>query len=214
VSAFAISGFLEKPTDRKVLPETLNRAGVTLAGKATVLLVGDNEADLALYQIALKECGLIVSAHSSAGNALCAASEELPDIVVLDLIMPEIVGFEFMWRFREIDGGKAVPVTVLIAKDLVRKEFEALHATAARSCIRDQAPSMAPGRGQSRPLCAQFGRQNRSSPEGRSPCADQPRSQGDSFGGRGRGGRSAIPYQHPDSIRLCGKHRSSRKRGA
>jgi CheY-like chemotaxis protein len=127
--AFTISGFLEKPADRKALLETLSRAGVTLAGKATVLLVDDNEVDLALYQVALKDCGLIINAHSSAAEALRAAAEKLPDIVVLDLVMPDIDGFEFMRRFRELDGGKAVPVIVLTAKDLVGNELEALRPT-------------------------------------------------------------------------------------
>jgi CheY-like chemotaxis protein len=44
--------------------------------------------------------------------------------------MPDIDGVEFMRRFREIDGAKAVPVIALTAKDISRKELEAIAATA------------------------------------------------------------------------------------
>jgi CheY-like chemotaxis protein len=127
---FSISGFLEKPVDGEVLFNTLKRAGVTPTGRPTVLLVDDEETDLEFYETALRECGFTTSAHSNADEALRAASKDLPDVLVLDLAMPDIDGFEFMRRFREIDGAKAVPVVALTAKVISRKELEAIAATA------------------------------------------------------------------------------------
>ncbi|MGA7760148.1 MAG: PAS domain S-box protein [Candidatus Binataceae bacterium] len=127
---FSINGFVEKPIEHEVLLNTLKRAGVVPTGKPAVLLVDDDNADLKLYETALRECGFTTSAHSSASEALRAASKKLPDVLVLDLIMPEIDGFEFMRRFREIDGAGTVPVIVLTAKDISRKELEELTATA------------------------------------------------------------------------------------
>jgi CheY-like chemotaxis protein len=127
---FSINGFLEKPIDHEVLLNTLTRAGVVPTGMPAVLLVDDDKADLELYETALRECGFTTNAHSSASEALRAASNGLPDVLVLDLVMPDIDGFEFMRRFREIDGAKTVPVIVLTAKDISRKELEVLTATA------------------------------------------------------------------------------------
>jgi DNA-binding response OmpR family regulator/nitrogen-specific signal transduction histidine kinase len=127
---FSISGFIEKPVDYEVLFNTLKRAGVMPTGNPTVLLVDDDKTDLEFYETALQEGGFTISAHSNANEALLAADKKLPDVLVLDLAMPDIDGFEFMRRFREIDGAKTVPVIVLTAKDVSRKELEAIAATA------------------------------------------------------------------------------------
>jgi CheY-like chemotaxis protein len=127
---FSVNGFLEKPIDYEVLLNTLKRAGVVPFEMPDVLLVDDDKTDLKLYEAALRECGFTTNAHSSPSEALRAASKKLPDVLVLDLIMPEIDGFEFMRRFREIDGARTVPVIVLTAKDVSRKELEALTVTA------------------------------------------------------------------------------------
>jgi CheY-like chemotaxis protein len=96
---FSISGFLEKPVDYEVLFNTLKRAGVMPTETPTVLLVDDDKIDREFYETALRDCGFTTSAHSSAAEALRAAHKELPDVLVLDLAMPDIDGFEFMRRF-------------------------------------------------------------------------------------------------------------------
>jgi CheY-like chemotaxis protein len=106
-----------------------------------VLLVDDDKTDLKLYETALRECGFTTSAHLSASEALLAASKKLPDVLVLDLIMPEIDGFEFMRRFREIEGARTVPAIVLTAKDISREELEALTVT-ARMIVRKGSGSV------------------------------------------------------------------------
>jgi len=126
---FAIQDFLEKPVNREHLLNSLKRSGVS-AAKATVLLVDDNKKDLKLYETALKQAGFATVARSSAKEALRVVSKKLPDVIVLDLIMPEIDGFEFIHRLSKIDKGKAPPVIVLTAKDLEQQEVEALKATA------------------------------------------------------------------------------------
>ena len=98
------------------------------------MLVDDDKKDLNLYETALEESGFATQPYTSADDALRAISETLPDVIVLDLMMPDIDGFEFMRRLRALDGANNTPVIVLTAKDLVSQELESLKA-AARTVV-------------------------------------------------------------------------------
>ncbi len=75
---------------------------------------------------ALKHSGYATIARSSALAALRAAAAQPPDLVVLDLVMPGVDGFEFLLRFRAAEHGRNTPVIVLTGKDLARQEQEML----------------------------------------------------------------------------------------
>jgi hypothetical protein len=127
---FAIHDFLEKPTSKEQLLDALKRAGHRATDGATVLLVDDDKQDLRLFQNALKQKGYVTIARSNAVAALRAATEQPPDIIVLDLVMPRMDGFEFLRRFRAAEHGRHTPVIVLTSKQLVKKEQELLGAMA------------------------------------------------------------------------------------
>jgi CheY-like chemotaxis protein len=92
--------------------------------------VDDNKQDLKLFASGLKHSGYATIAKSSAVAALRAASAQPPDLVVLDLLMPRVDGFEFLRRFRAAEHGRKTPVIVLTGKELARKEKELLGAMA------------------------------------------------------------------------------------
>jgi DNA-binding response OmpR family regulator len=128
---FAIQDFLEKPVSESDLLHAV-RAGITARGGngKHILLVDDDPADLKLYSTALKQHGYVTIAKSSATAALRIAAEKHPDLVVLDLVMPRVDGFEFLRRFRTTAAGLNVPVIVLTAKHLVQAEQELLASLA------------------------------------------------------------------------------------
>ncbi|HZY59310.1 MAG TPA: response regulator, partial [Candidatus Binataceae bacterium] len=72
------------------LLDALKRAGQRATDGATVLLVDDDKQDLKLFQNALKQKGYVTIARSNAVAALRAATEQPPDIIVLDLVMPRM----------------------------------------------------------------------------------------------------------------------------
>jgi PAS domain S-box-containing protein len=84
-----------------------------LPERPLVLLVDDDEVNLLLTAIALRERGFELIEASSGARALQALAERTPDIVVLDAIMPELDGFETCRRLRRLPGYEYAPVLML-----------------------------------------------------------------------------------------------------
>jgi DNA-binding response OmpR family regulator len=82
---------------------------------ATILIVDDEYAVARGIQYALEQEGYQVSVAGSGEEALALAGELAPDLVVLDVRMPGIDGFETLRRLRA-HGSKA-PVLMLTARD-------------------------------------------------------------------------------------------------
>lgn len=81
------------------------------------VLVIDDESDIRLLcRINLPRSGMAVRSAGSGSEGLEAAIEEAPDAVVLDLMMPQMDGFEVLRRLKEHERTREVPVLVLTAK--------------------------------------------------------------------------------------------------
>lgn len=81
---------------------------------ARIVVVDDEPANLRLIERMLEPCGYErVETYRRAGDALQAIREEIPDLLVLDIQMPDMDGLELMERAREVDDS-ALPVPVLI----------------------------------------------------------------------------------------------------
>jgi len=82
---------------------------------ATILVVDDEESLTDLVSSALRFAGYTVSSEDNGFDALRAIKEHSPDLVVLDVNMPEMDGFEVCRRIRR--DGNMVPVIFLTARD-------------------------------------------------------------------------------------------------
>lgn len=80
-----------------------------------VLLVDDTPANLALVTSVLKENGYRVRAVPSGALALRAAQAKMPDLVLLDVLMPDMDGFETCRRLKSNPKLRGVPVIFLTA---------------------------------------------------------------------------------------------------
>lgn len=77
-----------------------------------VLLVDDNPVVMAVYRSGLSMAGFTVDAASNGEAALAQAAATVPDVIVLDLMLPVIDGFEVLRRVRADPRLMHVPVIV------------------------------------------------------------------------------------------------------
>jgi len=84
--------------------------------KKKILIVEDEESLLKLESILLTSKGYDVRGVLNGQQALDAISEERPDLVLLDIMLPEIDGFEVCRRIKENPETRSIPVIMLTAK--------------------------------------------------------------------------------------------------
>jgi CheY-like chemotaxis protein len=79
----------------------------------------------------LQELGYRPVCRTNAEEALQDAERDPPGVVVVDLLMPDVDGFEFISRFRRTPAGRDVPIIVWTVKDLEADERRRLQASTA-----------------------------------------------------------------------------------
>ena len=135
-SAFALgaSEYLTKPIQREALEHAIARNCSLYDRPARVLLVEDDAVTREMTEVMLRKVGCSVVSAENGRRALAAlaAGEEAPDALIVDLMMPEMDGFEFIERVREDQRFRKIPVLVLTAKEISSEERARLTAGAAR----------------------------------------------------------------------------------
>jgi two-component system OmpR family response regulator len=94
------------------------------SGEARLLVVDDERTILELLSGSLRFAGFEVVTAGSGTEALRAAAVSRPDLILLDVMMPDGDGFEVVRRMRS--SGPAVPVIFLTARDGVRERIAGL----------------------------------------------------------------------------------------
>lgn len=90
-------------------------------GRAPRVLVIDDDMFIAgIYVISLKTAGIEVSTADNGERGIALAKENAPDIILLDILMPGIDGFETLKRLKADDAMAAIPVIILTS--LVQNE--------------------------------------------------------------------------------------------
>lgn len=81
-----------------------------------VLVVDDSAADLANIKGVLSEAGCIVVTASSGAEAIAKAKAEKPEIIFLDVVMPDMDGYEACRELSKDGNTKAIPVVFVTSK--------------------------------------------------------------------------------------------------
>jgi excisionase family DNA binding protein len=99
---------------RSDLQTFLDRSGTARRPREgpVVLLVDDDERVRELVRVTLENEGYRVRAAGSAEDGLAALEEERPDLVLLDVLMPQVDGWEMLRRMQEEYGGGTPPVVM------------------------------------------------------------------------------------------------------
>jgi CheY-like chemotaxis protein len=126
--ALGASEYLTKPIDRERLIAVLTKYQRDLP----VLVVDDDAAIRQLLRRILEEEGYsVVEAHNGRA-ALERMSERVPGAILLDLMMPEMDGFEFVDALRTREAWRHIPVVIVTAKDLTSQDRERLNGSVVR----------------------------------------------------------------------------------
>ncbi len=111
-----------------------------------VLLVDDDEVNLLLTSIALRERGFSVTEASSGEQAIHTLTEWLPDVVVLDAVMPGRDGFTTCRDLRQLPGYESLPVLMLTGLDDDASISRAYEAGATDFFVKSTQWSLLAGR--------------------------------------------------------------------
>ena len=111
-----------------------------------VLLVDDDEVNLLLTAIALRERGFSITEAGSGERALQMLAQWTPDIVVLDAMMPGLDGFQTCRELRRMPGFENVPVLMLTGLDDDASITRAYQAGATDFFVKSTQWSLLAGR--------------------------------------------------------------------
>src|SRR5690606_18612002 len=117
------SDFMTKPVDRAALAAMLRRY-VPGDTDGVVLVVEDDPASRDVARHVLDRMGLkVAEAENGAEGLRWLDSHPAPALILLDLMMPVMDGFEFLEEVEQRQGLEDVPIVVLTAKQLSAEEI-------------------------------------------------------------------------------------------
>jgi CheY-like chemotaxis protein len=96
-----------------------------------ILIIDDNESDRYLWKRHLSESSLLVSEAGDGYEGLKKAREQMPALVILDLNMPGVNGFEVLERLKAEASTKNIPVVICTSRALSSTERNQLSGSAA-----------------------------------------------------------------------------------
>ena len=128
--ALGAADYLVKPVDRTKLVETLTSICGSTAGHA--LLVDDDEVVRRGVRQALEPIGWKVTEAENGQVAVDSLATARPDVIILDLMMPKMDGFEFLDELRGRPDWQEIPVVVITAKDLTDEDRDRLNGGVER----------------------------------------------------------------------------------
>jgi len=135
--ALGASEFLSKPIEREELTRVLRKYQCAdplhcPRSSCPVLLIEDDAKLREMVRRMLEKEGLPVVEAENGKVGLRRVAETQPRLILLDLMMPEMDGFEFVHELRKVEAWRGIPVIVLTAKDHTKQDAERLHGIVQR----------------------------------------------------------------------------------
>ena len=129
--ALGAADYLTKPIDWERLPDTLRK--YQQARPQCPVLVVEDDADLReMMRRTLENGGWAVIEAANGRVALERLIEQRPELILLDLMMTEMDGFQFLEEVRKHEEWRSIPIVVVTAKDLTEEDHRRLSASVAR----------------------------------------------------------------------------------
>jgi CheY-like chemotaxis protein len=129
--ALGASDYFTKPLDWVRLNQSLQKYRTTTDHQTVLIVEDDAQTREMLRRTLAKEHWKIVEAENGR-VALDKLNGAVPALILLDLMMPEMDGFEFMQQLRKRADCRQVPVVVITAKDITEEDRKRLNGQVAR----------------------------------------------------------------------------------
>jgi signal transduction histidine kinase/DNA-binding response OmpR family regulator len=131
----AVNDYLVKPVSRRQLVSTLARLGrgpQPVDGSGWILIVDDDATNRDVLRRMLKDHGWEIRDAGNGREALHKLREGTPELILLDLIMPEMDGLTLLSELRKRPDWCGIPVVVITAKNPSKEERRWLNASLYR----------------------------------------------------------------------------------
>jgi len=139
--ALGAADYLVKPIKKEALIKTLEAINWEPKAQKTpikVLAIDDDPKAVELLAAALEPEGFQVLKTYGGEEGLALAKTEQPDIIILDLLMPEVNGFEVLDRLERFPATHKPPVVLFTVKHLTVDEKKQLRGRIARLAQKDE----------------------------------------------------------------------------
>jgi signal transduction histidine kinase/CheY-like chemotaxis protein len=126
--------YFVKPVDRSALLSRLDQYTFTTKvehGEIRVLVVDDEPANVEALVALLEPAGFKVLTAGGGTEGIDMARRNRPDLILLDLLMPQVTGFDVVEALRGDEVTRAIPIMVLTAKELDADDKRALNGNVA-----------------------------------------------------------------------------------
>ncbi|MEO6795537.1 MAG: response regulator [Candidatus Dormibacter sp.] len=124
--------FLTKPIDRQQLLQMMVKFDLLADGKrgkktpSSILIVDDDPQNIRLIKAMLKPFNMEVMIADGGKAGLEIAMKKKPDLIILDLMMPDVDGFEVVSKLREDPAAAQIPILIYTAKNITSEDRERL----------------------------------------------------------------------------------------
>jgi signal transduction histidine kinase/CheY-like chemotaxis protein len=134
--ALGADGYLVKPIERAALLDTLSGVGGPAPAAVRVLAVDDEESARYIVRQSLPHPAFDVSEAAGGTEGIRRAREELPHVILLDLVMPGISGRETLEKLHDDPATQKIPVIIFTSAELEDREKEELLRRAAAVLLK------------------------------------------------------------------------------
>jgi CheY-like chemotaxis protein len=133
--ALGASEYLTKPLDRGRLTAILRKYG----GRSrccSALVAEDEEVTRRVLRETLASEGWDVAEAGDGRAALAAVAARRPDLILLDLLMPEMDGFEFLEELGQEEANRSIPIVVITGKTITAEDHKRLNGSVERILLK------------------------------------------------------------------------------
>lgn len=128
--ALGAADYIVKPASRDDVLAALHRLTLparAMNGSAKVLVIDDDQLAIELMEAVLQPEGYTILKATDGENGILLAQQELPSLIILDLLMPGVDGFAVVNLLRANTATAAIPIIILTSKAMSQEEKERLN---------------------------------------------------------------------------------------